>query len=165
MQRRDVAKALVKVLNASTVFLAVMTLLVTLIFTWDWCVRLSLRPLYLLDIRDILNNFFLVNLSLAAAVLLTAISLYLETLETRSARGQLIAPSPLAGAPTRAAPAKMEVIPAGAPLEEELKRYKEYLAKLEEFRLSGQVSERAYQTLKGEYTAKIEELKRRMQAN
>jgi hypothetical protein len=48
-------------------------------------------------------------------------------------------------------------------MEEELKKYEEYLAKLEELRRSGQVSETAYRTLMEEYTARIEELKRRKQ--
>jgi len=45
-----------------------------------------------------------------------------------------------------------------------LKKYEEYLAKLEEFRSLGQISEEAYQMLKGEYTAKINELKKKIQA-
>ena len=45
-----------------------------------------------------------------------------------------------------------------------MKRYEGHLVKLEELRRWGQVSEEAYQTLKREYAAKIEELKKRVQA-
>ena len=105
--------------------------------------------------------FFLVfSLCLPLAVLLTSLSVYLVA---KSAREQLTAlpPSPRASAE---AAIKTEVIAAGTTLEDELKRYEEHLAKLEELRRSGQVSEEVYQTLKGEYTAKIEELRKKVRA-
>jgi hypothetical protein len=50
------------------------------------------------------------------------------------------------------------VPPTGTSLEEELKQYEEYLAKLVELKLSGKISDNAYQALKEDYKAKIEEL-------
>jgi hypothetical protein len=44
--------------------------------------------------------------------------------------------------------------------EAELKKYEEYLRKLEELRAGGKVSEQVYQALKKEYEAKVEELRR-----
>jgi len=63
-----------------------------------------------------------------------------------------------------ASAAKTGAAPPEPSLEEELKRYEGHLVKLEELRRWGQVSEEAYQTLKREYAAKIEELKKRVQA-
>jgi hypothetical protein len=53
---------------------------------------------------------------------------------------------------------KTNVPPTGTSLEEELKQYEEYLAKLVELKLSGKISDNAYQALKEDYKAKIEEL-------
>ncbi len=39
-----------------------------------------------------------------------------------------------------------------------MKQYEEYLAKLVELKLSGKISDNAYQALKEDYKAKIEEL-------
>lgn len=57
-----------------------------------------------------------------------------------------------------AAPVKTNLLPAGTSLELELKQYEEYLAKLVELKPSGKISDNAYQTLKEDYKAKIEEL-------
>jgi hypothetical protein len=96
---------------------------------------------------------------LPLAVLLVAASVYLieRALSTRSTTPS----SP--GSFAEASLAKTGAVPAVTPMEEELKKYEEYLAKLEELRRSGQVSETAYRTLMEEYTARIEELKRRKQ--
>jgi len=93
-------------------------------------------------------------------VLLVAISVYFATKTTREQLTAL-----LSSLRTSAeAVIKTEVIAAGISIEEELKRYEEYLAKLEELKRLGQVSEEAYQALKGEYMAKIEELRKKIQA-
>jgi hypothetical protein len=96
---------------------------------------------------------------LPLAVLLVAASVYLieRALSTRSTTPS----SP--GSFAEASLAKTGAVPAVTPMEEELKKYEEYLAKLEELRRSGQVSETAYRTLMEKYTARIEELKRRKQ--
>lgn len=102
-------------------------------------------------------------LCLLLAVLLSAISVLLVSEGTR---GQPSAPISLPETATEAAPVKTEVLPAGTSLEEELKQYEEYLAKLVELKLSGQISDNAYQALKEEYKAKIEELiKKKLQTN
>ena len=94
-------------------------------------------------------------------MLLTALSVHFVT---KSTREQLTTPPSPPRTLVEASTAKTKVATSEPSLKEELKRYEEHLAKLEELRRLGQVSEGAYQTLKEEYAAKIEELKKRMQA-
>ncbi|MCC6005305.1 MAG: hypothetical protein LM590_13290 [Thermofilum sp.] len=98
---------------------------------------------------------------LPLAVLLITVSVYLST---RGGTEQPVEQPSQPRTSSEAVQVKNEVTPVGASLEGELKKYEEYLAKLEEFRSLGQISEEAYQMLKGEYTAKINELKKKIQA-
>ena len=93
--------------------------------------------------------------ALALAVLLLAISIILSSEVTHE---QQNAPISLLETTAEIAPVQTNVLPAGTSLEEELKQYDEYLAKLVELKLSGKISDNAYQTLKEDYKAKIEEL-------
>jgi DNA integrity scanning protein DisA with diadenylate cyclase activity len=140
------ARTLAEVLSLFSAILAVMNFLVSMSFILEYGV---------FDIRWVFWEF-----ALPLAVLLVAISVHFAM---RFTREQLTALQPSLRASAEAA-IKTEVIAAGTTLEDELKRYEEHLAKLEELRRSGQVSEEVYQTLKGEYTAKIEELRKKIRA-
>ena len=94
-------------------------------------------------------------LCLPLAVLLNTISVFLVS---EGAREQQNAPMSLPETTAEAAPVKTNLLPAGTSLELELKQYEEYLAKLVELKPSGKISDNAYQTLKEDYKAKIEEL-------
>jgi len=139
-------RTLVETLSLFSAILAVMNFLVAVSFYLDYGI---------FDIRWVFWDF-----SLPLAMLMVATSVYFATKSTRERLTALLS-SPKA--PTEAV-IKTEVIAAETPLNEELKRYEEHLAKLEELRRAGQVSEEVYQTLKGEYTAKIEELRRKIKA-
>jgi hypothetical protein len=47
-------------------------------------------------------------------------------------------------------------------LKAELEKYEEYLKRLEDLKAGGRISEQAYQALKSEYEAKIQELKKKL---
>jgi len=49
-------------------------------------------------------------------------------------------------------------------LKAELEKYEEYLKRLEDLKARGEVSEQVYQSLKSEYEAKIQELKKKLES-
>jgi DMSO/TMAO reductase YedYZ molybdopterin-dependent catalytic subunit len=114
-------------------------------------------------LKDIINEITQSLLCLELAVLLISISVLLVSERTHE---QQNAPMSLPETTAEATPAKTTLLPAGTSLEEELKQYEEYLAKLVELKLSGQISDNAYQALKEDYKVKIEELiKKKLQTN
>ena len=106
-------------------------------------------------LKDIINGITQSLLCLVLAVLLISISVLLVSERTHE---QQNAPMSLPETTAEAAPVRINLLPAGTSLELELKQYEEYLAKLVELKLSGQISDNAYQALKEDYKAKIEEL-------
>jgi hypothetical protein len=159
MKEVYMAKPLVKLLNVTSLFLSSVALIS--VFS---AVNLYYSHDYSHGIRIIFYEEILLSLScLVLAVLLSAISVLLVSKGTRE---QPSAPMSLPETTAEAAPVKTNVLSAGTSLEEELKQYEEYLAKLVELKLSGKISDNAYQALKEDYKVKIEELiKKKLQTN
>jgi len=139
------AKPLIRLLNVISIFLSFVALISVM----------QLLTIYPLP-HDI--GSFLWIFCLPLAVLLITISVFLVS---EGAREQQNAPMSLPETTAEVAPVKTNLLPAGTSLELELKQYEEYLAKLVELKLSGQISDNAYQALKEDYKAKIEELMRK----
>jgi len=89
---------------------------------------------------------------------LITVSVYLSAREVRE---QPVEQPSQPRTSSEAVQVKNGVIPVGASLEGELKNMK---STWRSSRSLGQISEEAYQMLKGEYTAKINELKKKIQA-
>jgi hypothetical protein len=150
MKEVYMAKPLIRLLNVISIFLSFVALISVMQF-------LTIYP----PLHDI--GSFLWILCLPLAVLLITISVFLVS---EGAREQQNASTSLRETPAEVAPVKTNVPPTGTSLEEELKQYEEYLAKLVELKLSGQISDNAYQALKEDYKVKIEELiKKKLQTN
>jgi hypothetical protein len=137
--------SLVRALSLFAAILAIINFLAALYVVSEYVIYLDVE-----DVIEILPWF-----SLPLAVLLVAASVYLME---RALSVLSTAPSS-PGSFAEASLAETETVPAGTSVEE-LKKYEEYLAKLEELRRLGQVSEAAYQALMKEYMARIEELRR-----
>jgi hypothetical protein len=151
MKEVYMAKPLIRLLNVISIFLSFVALISVMQFL----------TIYYPPPHDI--GSFLWILCLPLAVLLITISVFLVSEGTREQPG---APISLPETAAEATPVKTKVLPAGTSLEEELKQYEEYLAKLVELKLSGQISDNAYQALKEDYKVKIEELiKKKLQTN